>query len=101
MTEYRCECLQCDPFDGAPIPCENIMNYTYRCEAGVEFEHEARITDPALTECPVCSKCTPRRLISAAAPALLKGRGWAVDGYAAPESYRKFEARTGRKPIGQ
>lgn len=50
--------------------------YEYRCEAcGHEFEKLQKISDPAITECPVCHKDQVKKLISAAA-FRLKGGGW-------------------------
>lgn len=50
--------------------------YEYRCEAcGHEFEKLQKISDPAITECPVCQKNEVKKLISAAA-FRLKGGGW-------------------------
>lgn len=50
--------------------------YEYRCEAcGHEFEKLQKISDPAITECPICHKNEVKKLISAAA-FRLKGGGW-------------------------
>lgn len=77
-----------------------MPHYTYECAAGAEFEVEQRMSDPKLTECPVCGKCTPKRLISAAPEFSLKpgpSGGWANEGYAKPENFRKAERRLGHK----
>jgi len=78
------------------------MLYLYECAAGAEFEHEARITDPKLTECPVCGKCTPKRLISGAPRVQFiagPSGGWSSSGYALTEPQRKAEQKLGRKVI--
>lgn len=76
------------------------MTYTYECAAGVEFEAQQRITDPKLTTCPVCEKCTPRRLISPESGGfrLASGPsgGWSETGYAKPLNHRQAEAALGR-----
>lgn len=61
-----------------------MPTYTYECAAGAEFEVQQRITDPKLTECPLCEKCTPKRLISGASEFTLKegnAGGWSRSGY--------------------
>lgn len=61
-----------------------MPTYTYQCAAMAEFDVEQRITEPALTECPLCSKCVPRRLISGTPGfTLIAGEsgGWASSGY--------------------
>lgn len=75
------------------------MTYTYECAAGVEFDVEQSINDPRLATCPVCGKCTPKRLISAARPfALMDGPsgGWGSTGYAKRPHERQAEAILGR-----
>src|SRR3954452_24481455 len=50
--------------------------YEYRCQAcGHQEEFLQRVTEPPLTECPVCRKPTFQKLQSAAG-FQLKGRGW-------------------------
>lgn len=50
--------------------------YEYRCQAcGHEFEKLQKISDPAITECPVCHQDQVKKLISAAG-FRLKGGGW-------------------------
>jgi putative FmdB family regulatory protein len=50
--------------------------YEYRCDACEhEFEALQKMSDEALTDCPVCNEATLRKLISAAA-FRLKGEGW-------------------------
>jgi putative FmdB family regulatory protein len=50
--------------------------YEYRCQAcGHQEEFLQRVSEPALTECPVCRKPTFQKLLSAAG-FQLKGSGW-------------------------
>jgi putative FmdB family regulatory protein len=50
--------------------------YEYRCEAcGHQEEFLQRVSEPPLTECPVCHKPTFQKLLSAAG-FHLKGSGW-------------------------
>jgi putative FmdB family regulatory protein len=50
--------------------------YEYRCEAcGHQEEFLQRVSEPPLTECPVCHKPTFQKLLSAAG-FQLKGSGW-------------------------
>ena len=50
--------------------------YEYRCAAcGHQEEFLQRVTEPPLTECPVCRKPTFQKLLSAAG-FQLKGSGW-------------------------
>ena len=50
--------------------------YEYRCKScGHELEKLQRISDPALTDCPVCTQSELTRLVSAAG-FRLKGSGW-------------------------
>ncbi len=50
--------------------------YEYRCEAcGHQEEFLQKISEPPLTECPVCKKKTFNKLLSAAG-FQLKGSGW-------------------------
>ena len=56
--------------------------YEYRCEAcGHQEEFLQRVSEPPLTECPVCRKPTFHKLLSAAG-FQLKGSGWYVTDYA-------------------
>lgn len=76
------------------------MTFTYLCAAGAEFDAEQRITDPKLAECPLCGKCSPKRLISGAPPFQLKAGpsgSWSDGGYALTPAQRKAEAKLGRK----
>ena len=66
------------------------MTYEYECtKCGQVFEVEQAINDPPLTKCPLedvnqtcCVPCggEVKRLVSAP-PFVLKGKGWAKDGY--------------------
>ena len=50
--------------------------YEYRCSAcGHQEEFLQRVSEPPLTECPVCCKPTFQKLLSAAG-FQLKGSGW-------------------------
>ena len=50
--------------------------YEYRCEAcGHQEEFLQKVSEPPLTECPVCRKPTFNKLLSAAG-FQLKGSGW-------------------------
>lgn len=55
--------------------------YEYKCEScGKEQEISQKISDDALTTCPLCGKEALERLVSASSFAL-KGSGWYADGY--------------------
>ncbi|MGD2084460.1 MAG: zinc ribbon domain-containing protein [Chromatiales bacterium] len=50
--------------------------YEYRCDdCGHELEAMQKMSDPALTDCPACTKPALRKLVSAGA-FRLKGGGW-------------------------
>ncbi len=50
--------------------------YEYRCDAcGHELEAMQKMSDAALTDCPVCAKPALKKMISAAG-FRLKGQGW-------------------------
>lgn len=58
-----------------------MPTYEYKCQAcGHQLEAFQRITEPALKDCPACSKPSLERLISGGA-FHLKGGGWYKDGY--------------------
>ena len=66
-----------------------MPTYEYQCQAcGHQLEAFQRITEPALKDCPACSKPSLERLISGGA-FHLKGGGWYKDGYG---------SQTGKKP---
>lgn len=56
------------------------MTYEYECKKGHRFEEQAKITDPPRKRCKVC-RCKVHRLL-APGGFVLKGKGWAKDGYA-------------------
>jgi putative FmdB family regulatory protein len=57
------------------------MTYEYECCAcGHKWEKEAPITAEPDKKCPQCSQESAKRLVSAAL-FVLKGSGWAADGY--------------------
>jgi len=63
-----------------------MPTYEYKCTFGHEFEETQRITDAVLTVCPVkishdhVCEAEVRRLISGGS-FILRGSGWAKDGY--------------------
>jgi putative FmdB family regulatory protein len=58
------------------------MTYEYMCnECHYEWEESQRINEEALTECPKCHKESAQRLISNGTGFILKGGGWAREGY--------------------
>lgn len=66
-----------------------MPTYEYQCQAcGHQLEAFQRITEPALKDCPACSKPSLQRLISGGA-FHLKGGGWYKDGYG---------SQSGKKP---
>ena len=78
--------------------------YEYRCEAcGHQQEFLQRVSEPPLTECPVCRKPTFQKLLSAAG-FQLKGSGWYATDFknktskpAEKKAEDKPEARTDTK----
>ena len=79
--------------------------YEYRCEAcGHQEEFLQRVSEPPLTECPVCRKPTFHKLLSAAG-FQLKGSGWYATDFknksskpADKKSEDKSESKTDAKP---
>jgi putative FmdB family regulatory protein len=83
--------------------------YEYRCEAcGHQEEFLQRVSEPPLTECPVCRKPTFHKLLSAAG-FQLKGSGWYATDFknksskpaekkAEDKSDAKTETKTDAKP---
>ena len=58
------------------------MTYEYVCTACEhKWEAEQKITEPALKRCPKCKRRKAKRLVSGGAGHVLKGEGWAKDGY--------------------
>jgi putative FmdB family regulatory protein len=57
------------------------MIYTYKCEkCEREFDETQSVTDLPLTQCEKCSGQVSR-IISSPPTFVLKGSGWAKDGY--------------------
>jgi putative FmdB family regulatory protein len=79
--------------------------YEYRCEAcGHQEEFLPRVSEPPLTECPVCRKPTFHKLLSAAG-FQLKGSGWYATDFknktskpAEKKAGDKTESKTEAKP---
>jgi putative FmdB family regulatory protein len=74
--------------------------YEYRCEAcGHQEEFLQKVSEPPLTECPVCHKPTFQKLLSAAG-FQLKGSGWyATDFKSKPKpAEKKADAKPDAKP---
>src|SRR6185437_3416703 len=74
--------------------------YEYRCQAcGHQEEFLQRVTEPPLTECPVCRKPTFQKLLSAAG-FQLKGSGWYATDFknkASKPAEKKAEDRSDEK----
>jgi putative FmdB family regulatory protein len=59
-----------------------MPTYEYACTScSHEWEAEQSIKEPALTDCPQCSRSTARRQISRGTGFILKGSGWYSDLY--------------------
>lgn len=79
--------------------------YEYRCDAcGHQEEFLQRVSEPPLTECPVCRKPAFHKLLSAAG-FQLKGSGWYATDFkqkpskpAEKKGEEKTEAKTETKP---
>lgn len=56
------------------------MTYEYECKKGHVFSEQAKISDPPRKRCKVCRCFCWRRIYSGGF--VLKGKGWAKDGYA-------------------
>jgi putative FmdB family regulatory protein len=71
--------------------------YEYRCDAcGHQEEFLQRVSEPPLTECPVCRKPTFQKLLSAAG-FQLKGSGWYATDFknkASKPADKKTEGKT-------
>ena len=71
-----------------------VPTYDYQCEAcGRTYEIRQRISAPPLTVCQYCQG--PVRRLIAAAPFILKGRGWYVTDY--PSESRKKSMESEKK----
>ena len=57
------------------------MTYEYECsECGHQWESEAPMSADPEKDCPKCGQPSAKRLVSAPA-FILRGGGWAADGY--------------------
>ena len=71
--------------------------YEYRCEAcGHQEEFLQKISEPPLTECPVCRKSSFTKLLSAAG-FQLKGSGWYATDFKS-KSTKPAEKKADAKP---
>lgn len=58
------------------------MTYEYECiSCKFLWEEEKKITDPPTKTCPKCGKEKAKRLVSGGTAFVLKGGGWANNGY--------------------
>ncbi len=74
--------------------------YEYECiSCGHRMEAIQPITDPALTDCPACTKAELRRLVSAAG-FRLKGSGWYATDFKDKPKAKLAEAETTRPAEG-
>jgi putative FmdB family regulatory protein len=75
--------------------------YEYRCEVcGHQEEFLQKVSEPPLTECPVCRKPTFTKLLSAAG-FQLKGSGWYATDFRSKgtkPAEKKAEEKTEAKP---
>ena len=75
--------------------------YEYRCDAcGHQEEFLQRVSEPPLTDCPVCRKPTFNKLLSAAG-FQLKGSGWYATDFknkSAKPAEKKADDKTEAKP---
>lgn len=59
-----------------------MITYEYHClECNHEWEESQNITDSVIKICPKCKKESAERLISNGQGFILKGGGWAREGY--------------------
>jgi putative FmdB family regulatory protein len=74
--------------------------YEYRCEAcGHQEEFLQKVSEPPLTQCPVCHKSSFSKLLSAAG-FQLKGSGWYATDFknkSAKPAEKKADAKTDTK----
>jgi putative FmdB family regulatory protein len=74
--------------------------YEYRCEAcGHQEEFLQRVSEPPLTECPVCRQPKFHKLLSAAG-FQLKGNGWYATDFK-NKSTKPAEKKADAKPDGK
>lgn len=58
------------------------MIYEYECQTCKHtWEVEQKISDDPVKKCPKCKKLKAKRLISGGSSFVLKGGGWANEGY--------------------
>jgi putative FmdB family regulatory protein len=78
--------------------------YEYRCEAcGHQEEFLQKVSEPPLTECPVCRKPTFTKMLSAAG-FQLKGSGWYATDFRSKgtkPAEKKADGKTEAKPEGK
>jgi putative FmdB family regulatory protein len=72
-----------------------MPTYEYVCDAGHEFELSQGMSEPAIEVCKCGKKC--KRLISASS-FILKGSGWAKDGYGSGVTGKN--KRSSKRPKG-
>lgn len=81
-VKLRCRagtgCGTCIPYICEIVREENDkMTYEYKCKnCGYCWEHESKINEDPLKECPKCKEETATRLISGGTGFQLKGSGW-------------------------
>jgi len=84
-----------------------MPTYEYVCESGHEFEIKQSIKDGALSECPRLGKdhegnevlcCSPCKRLISPTSFVLKGSGWAKDGYGSGVTGKN--KRTPKRPKG-
>lgn len=58
-----------------------MPTYLYECDHCGEFEVDQRLSDKPLTECIDCKSEQVKRLVAGRTSFVLRGNGWASDGY--------------------
>lgn len=72
--------------------------YEYRCEAcGHQEEFLQKVSEPQLTECPVCHKHRFTKMLSAAG-FHLKGSGWYATDFKSKSTTKPAEKKAEEKP---
>ena len=72
--------------------------YEYRCEAcGHQEEFLQKVSEPQLTECPVCHKLRFTKMLSAAG-FHLKGSGWYATDFKSKSTTKPAEKKAEEKP---
>ena len=67
-----------------------MPTYEYQCDGGHKFSLHQRIVDPPIKVCKCCKKC--KRLISKGS-FILRGPGWAKDGYSSSGGGKKKDKK--------